>query len=66
MAFEITIVLEDEQVEEAFENAEVKVSKAKMKKLKELVANQDLDIKEALEERFAEFLEDIINEEWGE
>lgn len=63
---EITIVLEDEQIESAFEDAEIKISKAKLKKLKELVNEQDIDIKEAMEERFVEILQEIIEEEWGE
>jgi hypothetical protein len=61
---EITVVLDDEQIETVFENAEIKLSKTKLKKLKSLVSEQDMDIKEVLEERLMEFLEEIVTEEW--
>ena len=60
----ITIELTEEQIKEAFENAEVRFSKAKLKRLKEEVANMDIDIKEVLEIALQEQLEEIIAEEW--
>ena len=60
----VEVFLEEEQVEEVFENVEVKFSKAKMKKLIKIMQDQDIDIKEQLEERLMEVLEEIITEEW--
>ena len=60
----ITIELTEEQIKEVFENAEVRFSKAKLKRLKEEVANMDIDIKEVLEIALQEQLEEIIAEEW--
>jgi hypothetical protein len=60
----VEVFLEQEQIEEIFENVEVRFSKAKLKKLKEFIADQEMDIKEQLEERLAEVLEEIISEEW--
>ena len=60
----ITIELTEEQIKEAFENAEVRFSKAKLKRLKAEVANMDIDIKEILENALLEQLEEIIADEW--
>lgn len=62
----LEIVLEEEQIKEAFENCEIKFSKAKLKKLKEAVEYQDIDIKEILENALQEQLEEIIADEFGE
>ena len=56
----ITIELTEEQIREAFENAEVRFSKAKWKKLKEEIQYQDIDIKELLENTLQELLEEMI------
>jgi hypothetical protein len=66
MAIKIEVFLEQEQIEELFENAEVKFSKKKLKELKDNIANADMDIKERLEEAFAEIIEEMISDEWGE
>ena len=58
----ITIELTEEQIREAFENAEVRFSKAKWKKLKEEIQHQDIDIKELLENTLQELLEEMIGE----
>lgn len=60
----IEVFLEQEQVEELFENVEVRFSKKKMKELKEMIINDELDIKEQLEEALKEVLEEMIQEEW--
>lgn len=62
----LEIVLEEEQIREAFENCEIKFSKAKLKKLKEEVEYQDIDIKEILENALQEQLEEIIQDQFGE
>ncbi|HMG15296.1 MAG TPA: hypothetical protein VK590_07625 [Saprospiraceae bacterium] len=62
----LEIVLEEEQIKEAFENCEIKFSKAKLKKLKEAVDFQDIDIKEILENALLEQLEEMIEEQFGE
>lgn len=62
----LEINLEEEQVKEAFENAEVRFSKKKMKELKDNMNYADLDIKERLEELMMEIMEEMISEEWGE
>jgi cellobiose-specific phosphotransferase system component IIB len=61
----IEIVLDEEQIKYAFENAEVKFSKKKMKDLLDNVDYADLDIKEQLEEALKEILEEMISDEWG-
>ena len=60
----ISIELTKEQIENAFENPEIKVSQAKIKKLVKMVSREDMNAKEALEERFIEFLEEMISDEW--
>lgn len=60
----ITVELIEEQIREAFENAEVRFSKAKFKTVKENLEYNDLDIKEQLEERLLELLEEIIADEF--
>ena len=61
----LEIVLEEEQIMEAFENCEIKFSKAKLKKLKDAVDFQDIDIKEILENALLEQLEEMIEEQFG-
>jgi ribosomal protein L12E/L44/L45/RPP1/RPP2 len=60
----ITIELNEEQIREAFENAEVRFSKAKLKTLKDEIEFQDIDIKELLENALQERLEEMIADEW--
>jgi hypothetical protein len=60
----IEVVLDAEQIKEAFENVEVKATKKKIFDLLEMTDNAELDIKEALEERLIEFLEELITDEW--
>jgi hypothetical protein len=60
----IEVFLNEEQVEEMFENMEVRFSKAKLKVLKQLISEQDIDIKEQLEERLMEVLEEFIQDQW--
>lgn len=60
----LEVFLEDEQIEEVFERAEVRFSKAKLKKLKAIAEEQEIDIKEALEEALMEQLEEFVIEEW--
>jgi hypothetical protein len=60
----ITIELNEEQIKEAFENAEVRFSKAKLKKVKDELEFQDIDIKEMLEIALQEQIEEIIADEW--
>jgi hypothetical protein len=62
----ITIELPQEIIEEVFENAEIKFSKAKVKRLKEIISEVELDVQERLEEQFQEILQELIEEEWGE
>src|SRR5688572_19655774 len=58
----IEVYLEEEQMKELFENVEVRFSKKKLKELQALIVDQDLDIKERLEEALAEYIEEIIQE----
>ena len=60
----IEVFLEQEQLEELFENVEVRFSKKKLKDLQRMINEQDLDIKERLEESLKEVLEEMIQEEW--
>lgn len=60
----IEVFLEQEQVEELFENVEVRFSKKKMKELKEMINDQEIDIKERLEEALKEVLEEMVQDEW--
>ena len=60
------VVIDDENIQDIFENVEVKFSKAKLKKLKELAEDGLEDLQERLEETLSEFLEEVIQEEWGE
>ena len=62
----LEIVLEEEQIKEAFENCEIKFSKAKLKKLKERLEYNEIDVKEVLEEALQEQLEELIEDEFGE
>lgn len=64
--FKLEIVLEEEQIKEVFENCEIKFSKAKLKKLKEAVDYQDMDIKEILENALMEQLAEMLEEQFGE
>ena len=63
---EVTVVLDEEELEGIFEDAEVRFSKAKLKKLKTLLLDQDLDVKERLEETLREYIEELVTDEWGE
>ena len=58
------VVIDDENIQDIFENVEVKFSKAKLKKLKELAEEGLEDLQERLEETLSEFLSDLIQEEW--
>jgi hypothetical protein len=60
----IEVFLEEKQIKECFENAEVRFSKKKLKELLENVSNADIDIKEQLEERLLEVLEEMIQDEF--
>lgn len=60
----VEVFLEEDQLEGVFENAEIRFSKAKLKKLKDLIVDKEIDIKEALEEALLEELEEIVSEEW--
>jgi hypothetical protein len=66
MAIKLTVILEDEQLQDLFDNNEVKFSKAKLKRLKEIVDEVETDIQERLEETFSEFIDELIQEEYGE
>lgn len=66
MAIKVEVFLEEEQVRELFENAEVKFSKKKLKELVSNVDSADMEIKERLEETLAEIIEEMISDEWGE
>jgi hypothetical protein len=65
-AIKVEVHLEQEQIKELFENAEVKFSKKKLAELKSNVDHADLEIKERLEELLAEIIEEMIADEWGE
>jgi len=58
---EIKVVLNEEQIKEAFENCEIKFSKKKLKELKEEFQYCELDILQALEETFLEQLQEMIS-----
>ena len=62
----LEIVLEEEQIKEAFENSEIKFSKAKLKILKERLEYNEIDVKEVLEEALQEQLAELIEDEFGE
>jgi hypothetical protein len=62
----LEIILEEEQIKEAFENCEIKFSKAKLKALKERLEYNEIDVKEVLEEALQEQLEELIQDEFGE
>lgn len=61
---EVAVVIDDENIEEIFDDVEVKFSKAKLKKLKELVDEGMEDLQVRLEETLSEFLSELIQEEW--
>jgi hypothetical protein len=62
----INICVEKEQIQEMFDENEVKFSNAKMKKLQLLIDQQESDIITELEYKFLEIIGEIIGEEWGE
>lgn len=62
----ITIELTDEQLKEIFENAEVRFSKAKVKKMKSILEENELDVMETLETELMVALEGFVSDEWGE
>jgi histone H3/H4 len=62
----ITVVLDDERLREIFDNNDVKFSKAKVKRVKEVIDEIESDIQERLEESLEEFIEEIVQEEFGE
>lgn len=66
MAIQITVTLEDEQLQDLFDNNEVKFTKVKLKKLKEMINEVETDFQERLEETFSELIEELIQEEYGE
>ena len=66
MAIKLTVILEDEHLQDLFDNNEVKFSKAKLKRLKEIVDEVETDIQERLEETFSEFIDELIQDEYGE
>lgn len=63
---ELTVVLNEEQVRELFDNCEVKFSKKKVKELKDMVNEVEMDIQEQLEDTLREQLEELIADEFGE
>ena len=63
---EMLVCVTNEQIERTFEEVEVKFSKAKLEAVKQMVLDNDVDIKEALEETLLEQIGDLIHEEWGE
>lgn len=63
---EVTIVLEDEQLESLLEDNDIKSTKAKINKLKKLFEEVKDDYLEQLEEAFLEALQEIAQEEWGD
>jgi histone H3/H4 len=62
----ITVVIDDERLRDIFDNNEVKFSKAKVKRVKEVIDEIESDIQERLEETLEEFIDEIIQEEYGE
>lgn len=64
LKFSVTIELDEEQLQDLFENLEIKFSKAKITKLKKMIAEVEPDLQEQLEATFEEFISDLITDEW--
>jgi len=60
-----TFVIDREQIQELFENNDLKASKQKLNQLLGLLTESD-NLIESLEETIVEHLDEIISEEWGE
>lgn len=61
---EIKVVLEEDEIQELFEDNEIKFSKAKLKRIKQMISDADPDVKECLEEALKEFIAEMITDEW--
>jgi hypothetical protein len=64
LKFSVTIELDEEQLQDLFENLEIKFSKAKITKLKKMISEVEPDLQEQLEATFEEFISDLITDEW--
>lgn len=66
MALEITltVTLDEEMIQELFEENEIRFSKAKVTKLKKMIVDSDYTLYEELEETLKETLGNWITEEW--
>jgi anti-sigma28 factor (negative regulator of flagellin synthesis) len=62
----IEMVFDEERLQEMFENQDVKFSKAKVNRLKKIIEECQYELDEILEDALEEFLNDSIQEEWGE
>jgi len=62
----ITIEIDDERIFEILEEQDIKPSKAKVKKLKDLFSDVESDYFSEFEEIFENALKEIAEEEWGD
>jgi len=62
----ITIEIDDDRIFEILEEQDIKPSKAKVKKLKDLFSDVESDYFSEFEEVFEDALKEIADEEWGE
>jgi hypothetical protein len=64
LTIEIKITFDEERLRDIFENAEIKFSQAKLKKLKEIIEECQYELDEMLEDALEGFINDAIQEEW--
>jgi hypothetical protein len=64
LKYSVELNLDQEQMEQIFEDLEIKFSKAKVNKLKKMMLETEPDLIELLEEALRGFLEDLITDEW--
>ena len=64
LSYKTEITLDQEMLEQIFEDLEIKFSKAKVTKLKKMISETEPDLIELLEEALRGYLEDLITDEW--
>lgn len=60
----VTVTFEEDQIRDIFEGHDIKFSKAKVKRLKEMLEEVFYDVQAQLEESFEEQLAEMITDEW--
>jgi hypothetical protein len=62
--FKIEVFVTEEQIKEMFEAADIKFSKAKLKKLMSISDDMESEVKEQLEGTWMEMLSEFMSDEW--